>query len=406
MDYLIIGGGPAGFSAAATLRRLDSQGKVTILAREKFKPYAKIALPYLLTSATDEKNLFFPHIPGVDISLNEEVVRLRPAQHQVITASGQTFGYDRLLIASGAMPVLPEIEGCRHPFVFTIRDLPDVHGIQKWLQHKTGRAVIAGAGPVGLETADALSKLGMKITLVIGSNRVFSTMLDESAAEVVEKHLLEQGVEVRKGENIVKIDPSGQVYLSSGETRIADLVIFGKGVNPCVQFLAGSGITVRRGIPVDQYLKTNIPEIYAAGDNTETMDIACGETRINALWPEALEQGKVAAYNMADIPLAYEGSFSRNILKIFGLSILAAGMSSHAGADVRIERGQDFYHKLVLDRGILKGFIFIGEVRNEGLYLSLLRHKTDISLFAGSVLKGTFSYPRFVRQAIKLESPC
>jgi nitrite reductase (NADH) large subunit len=401
MDYLIIGGGPASVSAAATIRRVDGRGKVTILSKQDRKPYARMTLPYLLAGTMPEHDLFLAEPEGVEILLGQEVTKVDPDKRQVSTSAGEVFAYGRLLIASGAAPKKPSIPGGDLPFVFTVRDLPDIHDMHKWVNAQTGRAVIAGGGPVGLEVGDALHELGMQLTYVIGSSQVFSTGLDMPAAELVERRMVEQGVEVLKGEHIAEIRERGEVLLSSGETRACDMVVFGKGVQPNVGFLGSSGIKTRTGIVVDEHQETNVKGIYAAGDVAEAMDICCGQWRCNAIWPVAVEEGKVAALNMASIPVAYGGSVSRNILRAFGVSIFVAGMGKRDDMDVRRHNGRGSYHKVVLDDGILKGSIFIGECRNEGFYVQMMKQKTDVSPFANELLKGTFCHPRFMHHSLK-----
>ncbi len=179
-------------------------------------------------------------------------------------------------------------------------------------------------------------------------------------------------------------------------------MIFGKGVHPCLDFLEGSGIAVGRGIVVDERQETSVPGVYAAGDVAETMDIIHGDRRVNALWPLAVEQGRVAALNMAGIPATYPGALARNILRVFGVSILAAGAGrAEQGYEIMTEQGPDFYHKIVLDKGLLKGFIFVGEVRNEGLYTGLIKRKTDVSAYAGSLLRGSYGYSRHLARSMK-----
>jgi nitrite reductase (NADH) large subunit len=402
MDYLIIGGGPAGISAAATLRRVDEQSSVTILSNEESKPYAKMTLPYLLAGTLPAEDLFLAQPEGVEILLGQEVTKVDPDQRQVTTAMGEVFPYDKLLIATGASPKKPPVQGGDLPFVFTVRDLADIHGMQKRVHARTGHAVIAGGGPVGLEVGGALHELGMKVTYVIGSPQVFSTGLDMTAAEMVEQRMVDQGVEVRKGERIVEIRERGEALLSSGETRACDLVVFGKGIRPNTGFLEDSGIEIRTGIVVDEHQETSANDIYAAGDVAETMDLCCGKWRCNAIWPVAVEQGKVAALNMASGPVAYEGSVSRNILRAFGVSIFVAGMGKREDLDVRRKNGRNSYHKIVLDDGMLKGIVFVGGCRHEGFYVQLMKRKIDVSVFADSLLKGTFCYPRFMRRTLRM----
>lgn len=402
MNYLMIGAGPAALAAAGTLRQADRTGRVTILSREEIRPYSRMALPYVLAARIEAEGAFSALPEGLELLMGETAVRIDAERREVETASGKVFPYDRLLIASGGTPEKPVLDGGNLPFVLTIRDFPDVTGIQERFQGKTGNAVIAGAGPVGMETGDALHKLGWSVTFVVTSNHVFSTMLDSPAAELVARKLREQGIEILTGEDVVNIGRNGAVHLKSGKARTCDLVIFGKGVHPCLQFLEGSGIGVGRGIVVNERQETSVPGVYAAGDVAETMDIIYGDRRVHALWPLAVEQGRVAALNMAGIPATYPGSLARNILRVFGVSILAAGAGrAEQGYDIMSEQGPDFYHKIVLDKGLLKGFIFVGEVRNEGLYTGLIKMRTDVSAYAGSLLRGSYGYSRHLARSMK-----
>jgi nitrite reductase (NADH) large subunit len=402
MKYVIVGAGPAGLNAAATLRQVDPEGVVTLLSGEGTPPYAKMVLPYLLAGTLEEKNLYLPVPNGVIFRTGCKVTSIDAERRGVKTGKGETVEYDRLLIATGGVPERPVIKGSDYPFVLTIRDLPDVQQIQKLLKRKKGHAVIAGAGPVSMETGDALHKLGMKITLIVTSNRVFSTMLDVPGAAVVEDHLRKQGVDILKGEDIVSIGSRGKVTLKSGATLDSHLVIFGKGVNPSVSFLADSGLAVRRGISVNESMETNISGIFAAGDAAETKDLVVGDQRVNALWPAAVEQGRIAALNMAGIKACYDGSLSRNILRIFGLSILVAGQGRADGPEIKVSAGAGFYHKIVMDKGVLKGFIFIGEIHHEGLYRDILQRQAGVGIFANSLLRGSFTYGRFQRRAMRI----
>ena len=392
INYLIIGGGPAGVSAAATLRRIHREGKITLLSKEKVKPYAKMVLPYLLDDPARERDIFLPIPERVAVFLGREVTKIDVANSRVVSSTRETFPYDRLLITSGAHPIKPKIKGGELPFVFTIRDLSDIQRMRARMNGKRGRAVIAGGGPVGLEVGDALHKLGFSITYVIGSDRIFSTSFDLASSKFVEERLAKKGVEVRTGEDIVEVREEGEVVFKSQKTMKCDLVIFGKGVRPTINFLAESGIKIKTGIVVDEHQETNVEGIYAAGDVAETQDVVNGDWRVNSLWPVAVEQGKIAAFNIASIKVPYMGSFSRNIMRVFGMSIFTAGMGQGEGSGIQCKKGRDFYHKIFLDKGILKGAIFIGELKRGGLYVNLMQQGIDVSRFPSSVLMGTF-YP-------------
>lgn len=403
MNYVIIGAGPAGMAAADVLARTAQRdgGRITVLSADPEHPYSRMALPYFLAGIAAESGFRLAVPPGIDLQLGCTVGTVDTERREVVSAAGRTYPYDRLLIAPGADPEKPAVEGSTLPFVFTIRHLADVQGILQRLPPPPGRVIIAGAGPVGMETADAFYRQDYDVTLVISSRRVFSQMLDEQSAEVVEKRLSERGVEIRKGEDIAATDEHGEVRFRSGARQKADIVVFGKGVKPACAFLTGSGIAVERGISVDARQETNIPGVYAAGDAVETWDIAHEAKRVNALWPLAVEQAKVAALNMAGIPAAYPGGIARNILRVFDLSLFAAGMAGAEGPDVRRAEGAEFSRKLVLDNGVLKGAIFIGDVRNEGLVVSLMQRRSDASALGDILLQGSCPYGRLFRRALK-----
>ena len=388
-------------AAAAWLRRLDPTGRITVLSKEKVNPYARMALPYRLSGEVDEKHILLPVPDGVSLLLGREVAAIEPGRRRVATTAGETFTYDRLLISGGGVPERPRVAGADLPFVFTIRDLPDLLRLKDHLHGRSGRAVIAGAGPVSMETGDALHKLGMKITFVVSSDRIFSSMLDRPAAELVRQRIEALGIEIRTGDEITGIGQDGEVSLRSGEKRACDLVIFGKGVRPCVDFLAGSGIAVKRGISVDAFQETTVPDVFAAGDAVETMDIVYDEPRVNALWPVAVEQGRIAALNMAGVRTAYRGSVARNILRVFGISIFTAGRSRDEGPGVYREEDKRSYRKIVLEKGVLKGLVFVGEGRDEGFYVNLITQRADVSSQKNALLKGSYTWSRFFSRSIK-----
>jgi NAD(P)H-nitrite reductase large subunit len=402
MNHLIIGAGPAGMTAAAWLRRLDPGASVTVLSKEEVPPYAKMALPYRLSGETDEGNIFLPVPEGASLLLGKEVAEVDHYRRRVRTLAGEAFGYDRLLVAAGAVPEKPEVKGAHLPFVFTVRDLPDVARMKSRVRPGGGRAVIAGAGPVSMETGDALHKLGMEITYVVSSDRIFSSMLDRPAAEFVRRRIEARGVEILTGDDITEIGENGEVSLKSGGRRTCDLVVFGKGVRPCAGFLAGSGITVKKGICVDERQETDLPGIFAAGDAVETMDIAYGEPRVNAIWPAAVEQGRVAAGNMCGVRAAYGGSLARNVLRVFGVSIFTAGKSRDEGPGVLREEDGGAHRKVVIEGGVLKGFAFVGDVPGEGLYVGMIGKKIGGAPEVGRLLKGRCAWARMFAGLSKL----
>ena len=396
MKYLIIGASAAGLAATETLKNFDPGSQITILEKERTQRYSRILLPYLLSGAVKEENIFLPEPVGVKFLKGKEVIRVDSQRREVTVSTGEVFAFDKLLIASGASPVIPQIKGADFPFVFTIRKLSDIQKMKKLVKTEK-RAIIAGGGLVSMRIGEALYQLGMNVTFVIRSNRVLSQILDKPASTIVEKVLVKKGIEIIKDDEIIQIT-KGEIYLESGKRRKCVLVVFGKGVYPNVGFLTNSGIEIQRGIVVNEYQRTNIEDIYAAGDVAETLDIVYEDRRINALWSVAREQGHIAAMNMASIPIIYDGSVAWNVLEVFGLSILTIGMGREEKPEVMREQGKEFYRKLVLDNGVLKGLIFVGDLKSGGLYLFLIKRKLDISSFIHPMLKNTFQYSNFAHR--------
>ncbi len=399
MKYLIIGAGPAGLTAAKTIKQRDPRGTITILSREAIPPYGRIALPELLKRNAPAEAVYLPVPAGIELMLNREAARLDPVKQIVETSAGDQFPYDRLLIATGSRPVRPEFAGGDLPFVFTVRDISDLYGIRAVLGGEGGkRVVIAGGGAVGLEMADALQELGHRLTIVVSSHHLLSTILDERAAALVELKIASLGIEVLKGEDIERIGPDGEVKLRSGETREADLVILGKGVRPETGFLGGSDLLVRQGIVVNRHQQTNLENVYAAGDIAETGDLTAFGSRVNAVWPEAVEQGRVAALNMTGHTTAGQGSLMRNLISIFGLTIFSAGSAKSQEGRTLLEEGPGSYRKLSIQDGVLKGAILVGKTGGEGLIINLMIKQADVSSFAESLLQGSYGPGKHLRR--------
>ncbi|HEC93538.1 MAG TPA: hypothetical protein ENI51_11265 [Candidatus Atribacteria bacterium] len=181
--------------------------------------------------------------------------------------------------------------------------------------------------------------------------------------------------------------------LESGKVLKGSCVVFGKGVRPSVDFLKGTGIKIDRGIRVDKYLQTSVKDVYAAGDVTESIDLVYEDIRGHALWPVAVEQGKIAGANMAGGDIKYPEEVSRNILTIFGKMIFTGGLSTEDKFEVYKEHFAGEYRKILIHNNKLVGFVFIGEVNNPDVYLFIMKNRIDVSESINLLLKGAISYP-------------
>lgn len=399
MKYLIIGASAAGLSAAQRIRELDREGKITVLSEEKSPPYSKMSLPYLLSGECSQEEYLYLGIPeGVELLLNKKVVALREDQRVVEVESGEEFSYDRLLIATGAHPYIPELEKKGSPFILTIRNLEDIFRLKERIKNaKEKKVLLAGAGLVNCEVADALWKIGIPSIFIVSSNRILSQILDEEGSRAIESCAKEKGIELLTGENIKKVEEKeGITYaiLESGKILKGSCIVFGKGVQPNVDFLRGTGIKIERGIKVDKYLQTSVEDVYAAGDVTESMDLVYNDMRMHALWPVAIEQGKIAGENMAGgRRLEYPKEIARNILTIFGQNIFTGGISTENKFEVYKEYFAGEYRKILIRDNRLVGFVLIGAIGNPGVYLFMLKNQIAVNGKINLLLKGAMTYP-------------
>lgn len=403
MRYLIIGNSAAGVFAAETIRSLDKSGRIEIISDEKYPAYARCLTSYYLTGSIPEDRLFirddgFYTRNNITLHSSQKAVSIDPLKHEVHSDKGHVYQYDKLLIASGASPSMPDIPGVGMKGVFGLRTLEDAKNIAA-CSGRGKNAVVIGAGLVSLKAAYALMKFGMSVTCIVSSNQIMSQMLDCEAAEIVSRLLESHGLKIiyrndaaailgeeSEGETIVR-----SVRLKTGETIPADVVVVGKGVTPNTGFLSGTGIEMDRGILVNQYLSTNVSDIYAAGDVAQAADILSGENKINAIWPNATEQGTVAGRNMAGAPTVYDGSISMNSADFFGLSTIAAGIPKVEGEEYEVVKyfsGPDIYRRLVFKGNTLAGYIMVGDTSRAGILTSLVRERIPLGHIKDDLKRG------------------
>ena len=385
MKYLIIGNSAAGIFAAESLRKLDPAGEITVLTDEPYEVYGRCLTSYFIAGDIVEEQIFirpkdFYEKNRINLKKGEKVVRIDFSEKKVIT-SQNSYQYDRLLIASGARAKKLSLPGSNLPGVFTLRTLDDAKNILDY-SRKAEQAVIVGGGLVSLKGAYGLLKRGVKVTVVVASRQILSQVLDYEAAGLVQQNLEKQGMKFLLGEDVLEFlgeDKIFEVKLTNGQVIKADLVLIGKGVTPNVDFLPEPEKFLE-GIPVDQYLRTPWEGVWAAGDVAKTFDVAHGKYRVNALWPIAAEQGRVAAMNMVGQNYVYQGSIGMNSLEFFGFSTIAAGITrQEEGYTVIKERHGANYLKLVMDGEKLKGYIICGDVRGAGRLTQLIRSGGEIN---------------------------
>lgn len=355
MKYVIVGGVAGGATAAARLRRLDEKAEIVMFERGDYISYANCGLPYYLGGViSDRDNLFvqnpqkFYQFFNVEVRTQTEVVEIDREKKRVqwVKNPGGQMGwesYDKLLLSPGADPVKPPAVGTDTPGIFTLRNVVDTDRIYQYIaQRKPKRAIIVGAGFIGLEVAENLHHRGIFTTIVEMASQVM-VMLDFEMASLIHQHLKSKGVEFYLGDGVASIQPgetTHKLQLNSGRTLETDLLIFSVGVRPETALAQRAGLTIGavKGIWVNEYLQTSDPNIYAVGDAIEFTNPITGKPTITYLAGPANKQGRIAAENMVSgNKRLYKGSIATAVAKVFDLTAASTGVSEKVLQREKIE---------------------------------------------------------------------
>jgi len=387
MKHIIIGNGPAGVVAAETLRRLQPDAEIALIGDEAEPPYSRMAIPYFLHGDIDAHGTHLrkthDHYATHGIHLIQgRVSCIDSAVKQLQFESGERIHYDALLIATGSQPIRPNIPGMNLPKVHTCWTLDDARAIAE--KARPGSRVLQlGAGFIGCIIMEALAARGVKLTVVEMGDRMVPRMMTPQAGALIRQWAERKGVAVHVNTAITAIEQHGdalRVKVGAGETAIeTDLVISAAGVRPNIGFLAGSGIEVGRGIRVDRRMRTTVSDIYAAGDVTEAPGFHSGQPVLNAIQPNAADQGRVAAINMAGGDAELQGSLAVNVLDTLGLISTSFGHWQGIGDGIELVDEANFrYLSLQFQDDVLIGATSIGWTDHVGVLRGLIQTRTPL----------------------------
>jgi NAD(P)H-nitrite reductase large subunit len=326
----------------------------------------------------------------VEPAIGEWVERIDSENRIVETDRGNKFPYDRLLIATGADPRRLKVSGANLPNVFFMRTQAHVEGMIDTIKAGARKALVLGGGLVGLKATYGLLRRGLSVELLIRSGYPLSMQVDEFAGKILLQELLDRGLEVKVGAEPAAFEGNGKVreaVLTDGTRLQCDIAVIGKGVDPAVSFLPRDKIKVDLGIVVDEHLETSLPGVFAAGDVAEHFDIARKTRWVNAIWPVAVEQGRLAGMNMTGRKVSYPGSLSRNVIRIFGTDVLTAGLvNPPANGDFESICAHDphskTYRKLVFRGDKLVGLVMVNRVEQGGVLMSLIHNEIPLKIRA------------------------
>lgn len=344
MKHIIIGGVAGGATAAARIRRADENAEIVLIDKGKYISYANCGLPYYIGGVIKSRDKLFVQTPeafsrrfNIDVRTQNEALAIDTAKHEVSIrrADGTTYTetYDRLLLSPGAEPVRPPLEGIDTEGIFTLRNVDDTDRIHQYLNtHRVRHAVVVGGGFIGLEMAENLHHAGAAVSIVEMADQVMAPV-DFSIASHVHRHLMDKGVGLLLGKGVEKFAQEEgriKVFLNTGETLIADLVLLSIGVRPSTSLAKEAGIELGgRGIKVNKYLQTSATDVYAVGDAIEFEHPVAGGPWLNYLAGPANRQARIAADNMVfGNREEYEGAIGTSIAKVFDITVGATGLAA------------------------------------------------------------------------------
>lgn len=391
--YVIVGNGVAGVTAAQSIARAQPGADLHIYAAEPYPYYRRPQLPDYIAGIVAEADIFYRppewyEQQGIRVHLSTPVAELDPSAHRLRLADGAEVPYDRLLLATGGLPWIPPIEGTGRRGVFTLRTLDDARAIRQFAQ-SARRGVVVGGGLLGLETARALRALELEVTVLEFAPYLMPRQLDREGAAVLETLLRKMDIQTVTGaitEAILGDGAVRAVRLKDGREFPADLVVCSTGIRSDVALARQAGLTVARGVVVDQYLQTSAPDIYAAGDVAEAGGIVYG------IVPAAIEQARAAAANMvAPGSAVYSGTLPATTLKVVGAELTSLGECVAEGDDLlqlrRADPQNGRYRKLALRDGRIVGAILLNEREHTSPIRQLMERGTDVSAYADLLME-------------------
>ncbi len=392
MNIVIIGNSAAGLSALEAFRKQDQISSVTVITCEETRPYSRVMLPYYLREKISYEKMFIRddrYYEGLNTKcIQGNVVNLLPEQRQVVLKSGQVIPYDKLLIATGSSPVKPPVKGLAGEGIHHLWTLDDIRRMEpSFIRGK--RIAFLGSGFVSLQGAWAALVKGLDVAVVELMDRIMPKALDEKGAELLALKIREKGVDLRVGKLTTEVTRScmGELVLHfcDGSTLVVDLVIVGTGVRPNIDFLKNTEISCQQGILVNERMETTLPGVYAAGDVARVPSFFDGMPVVHALWPTAIETGKVAGNCMASKDDVYLGSLNMNVTQMFDVTVATMGEFMDGEdrdnwIDERLAENQ--YLKIVSKNGVPIGAVAVGEselVCTLGMLRPLIRGKVRIN---------------------------
>jgi phenylglyoxylate dehydrogenase epsilon subunit len=391
--YLIVGASHAALSALHAIRLHDPEQEVTLLTRDDSLPYSPTVLPYVVSGRSDPGRVFLrddgyfaQH--KVNYLRGAKVRKVNAGTSAVELADGSEIAFDKLLLATGAAPLLPAIPGLAGLRFHVLRTLADAVALREALPG-VKRALVLGGGLIGMHAAENLAKGGVEVSVVELQPHVLSGYFDADASAMIEKVFAANGVRLLTGARMASVAAQGEgrrATLADGTELDADLLLVAAGVAPVTDFLDGSGVETERGVLVDEHMRTNVANIWAAGDVAQSRVFFTDDRIINGVLPDAVDQGRIAGMAMAEDPgsKTYAGGVPLNTYSFFGQQAVSVGVHEEAleqkGVEVQrqLDAAHNRYLKIVLKDGRLAGIFGVNTAFDPGIMWELILRAIDL----------------------------
>lgn len=399
MIYVVVGSGPAGVVATEQLRKLDPLANITLVGAEPEPPYSRMAIPYYLTNKIEERGTYLRknsrhyESRGINV-LQQRATSIDTEFNRLITEDGAVRRYDKLLIATGASPVVPPVPGIDSPGVHNCWTLEDARAIVK-LAKPGASVVLMGAGFIGCIILESLALRDVNLTVVEMENRMVPRMMNDVSGNMIKSWCEKKGVSVHTSTRAESIEQIGggklRVNLSTGNSVDADLVISATGVASNMEFVSDSGLHTDQGVVVNDYLQTSDKDVYAAGDVCQGKDFNTGEYSVQAIQPTAVEHAKVAATNMVRGHRSeHVGNVNMNVLDTIGLVSASFGMWMGVPGGESAELINEAEHKylnLQFENDVLVGASSLGLTQHVGVLRGLIQSRTRLGPWKERLMK-------------------
>ena len=388
--HLVIGGGTAGMNALRTIREEEGErSEITLVSAER--PYSRMVLPYYLDRSIAESHVFTATAAvlaewNVKTHLGRRAAALDTRAGVCTLDDGTKLAYDDCLVATGSSAVRAPVSGADGRGVHSFWTLDEARGVLAHIAPGS-HVVMIGAGFIAFTILNSILALGARLTIVEIAPRILPRMIDPTGAELVEGWLRRHGVAVRTSAAVTRVEDRGartRLRFKGGRDILCDVVIMATGIKTNLEWLAGSGVRVNRGIVVDERLRSSVANVYAAGDVAEGHDLVTGEPAVHAIEPTAQEHGRVAGANMAGRDTTYRGSLSMNIVEVCHLDVASFGAWDDPGAEAftAVHPERPAYRKLLWRGDRLTGALILG--RSSDVWTT-----NDIGMLKGLVQSGS-----------------